>query len=92
MSINGFGRVYKHRDIILHLRGDEINKEAQEETGQTSQFSWLNARARIINKIIEDYEGLELVKLDQMVEKWNTQELPEKIQTRQIVFIFCSLF
>ena len=63
-SINGFGRVYKRRDVILHLRGDEINKEAKEETGQTSQFSWLNTRSRITNKIIEDYEGLRLVKLD----------------------------
>ena len=48
------------------------------------QFSWLNARSGITNRIMDKYKGLELVKLDRVVEKWNMQELPEKIQTKQI--------
>ena len=68
--------------MILHLHADQINREAEEECGQASQFAWINARSRITNKILEEYKGLELVKLDRMVEKWNTEELPEKIQTK----------
>ena len=55
------------------------------------QSSWLNARSRITNRIMDEYKGLELVKLDHVVEKWNTQELPEKIQMKQVVF-FAFIF
>jgi hypothetical protein len=41
---------------------------------------------------MDEYKGLQLVKLDRMVEQWNTQELPEKIQMKQVVFFFAFLF
>ena len=55
------------------------------------QFSWLNARSGITNRIMDKYKGLELVKLDRVVEKWNMQELPEKIQTKQVGFFLLLL-
>ena len=74
-----FGRSYTFRDGVKELHGNRIKAKVKESTEEKrGSPAWLVIYAKAAAEVAAQLSGEEREEVNDLVERWNTQRLPEE--------------
>ena len=74
-----FGRSYTFRDGVKELHGNRIEAKVKESTEEKQGSpAWLAIYAKAAAEVAAQLSGEEREEVNDLVERWNTQGLPEE--------------